>query len=32
MIEYYQFVGGTITQVDTLEEDCWVSVVAPNPE
>ena len=32
MIEYYQFVNGEITQVDTLEEDCWVSVVAPNPE
>lgn len=32
MIEYYQFVDGEITRVDTLEEDCWVSVVAPNPE
>ncbi len=32
MIDYYKFVDGEITQVDVLEEDCWVNVVAPNPE
>ena len=32
MIDYYKYVDGEMTKIDALEEDCWVNVVAPNPE
>ena len=32
MIEFYQYVDGMITEIDELDEDCWVNIVAPNPE
>ncbi len=32
MIDYYKYVDGEMTHIDALEEDCWVNVVAPNPE